>query len=814
MNKYISCVVAFLVVHSLLSTHHIHAEYDEQLDTDSFESSVQRTISRIVIKGNATVHEKTILNALPYQVGEIFDPIKTRAAIHNVYALGNFENIRLYGDNIENDEIILIVEVTEKKMLKEVQIKGNSALSDREIFKKIPFDKISYIMEPELKQYAHKIKEMYHEKGYHDTEIETSLTINPADCKATAFFTIHEGEKTVVKRISFVGNTLVSAKELRAVIITREDWLLGFLDKSGTYHPGKTEADKYKIEEFYQNHGFMNARVVEVKTPVDPETHYMHMEFVIDEGDRYYIGKVEAPGNDVLSEAALLSIIPIVPGDVYSREKLTYSLKKLEALWGDYGYIFAHINPSVQLNKETKTIDVAFYSEIGNTISLRKITIKGNNKTRDKVIRRTLTLQEGCIITKQQMENSKRNVSSLGYFDPAEGVNWKVIKQTPDTADLDLVVKEAKTGHFGAQLSYGGKEKSSPADGITMTVEFAEANLFGNGTRIDIAASWAKNDKSASLHVAHPWLFDKPITGAFDLYHKRPSYNQLQHIQERAIHEMLTGGAITVGYITPPWMHVVGGMHLNTSLGVDSIHYEQQPLIDPFIISFGEQSAAIYQNVITNEFSPGEFFWLALAAEQDMRNHPVHPSRGHKVRVSARVAFPSFESNINFFCADVDAHWYTPLIGERDLVFHLHGFAGAAQPISGHAIPYGKLFHIGGDATVRGFGFGDISPKFIRDSIGASKAFFVNAELIFPINPNMTMKGVLFYDGGAGWDNPYVPTCPPPLFINNNFDYRHAVGFGIRIMQPMPIRIDWGFKIDPRDGERAHQVHFGTSYDW
>jgi outer membrane protein insertion porin family len=826
MKKYMRyTAVALLGLCSAVCVFFTHAESNDTAPYDNLASTDQ-LISALSIIGAVTVNQKMILNALPYQVGDVFDFIKTRRAIHSLYALGYFENVRLYGKNNDDGSLTLIVDVTEKKRLKEVVIRGNSALSDRDIFKKIPFATISAIMEPELKQYAHKIKDMYHDKGYHDAIIGTSLEIDEEDAnKVTAVFTIDEGQKTVVKRISFVGNTFISDKELRATIITHEDWLLGFLDKSGTYHPGKTEADKFKIEELYQNCGFLNARVVEVKTDVNPETYHMHMTFVIDEGEQYYIGSVSAPGNDILSEEMLLANIPVRPGDIYSREKLTFSVKRLEALWGDQGYIFAHINPSVQLNKETRSIDVGFYSEIGNQIQLRKITVKGNKKTRDKVIRRALTVQEGNAITRRLMESSKNNISALGYFDPNEGVNWKIIKQSADTADLDLVVKEAKTGHAGFQLSWGGKEANiaSPATGITMTAEYQEANLFGFGTRVNAALSWAKEDKSAQLHVAHPWLFDKPITGAFDLYHKRPSYNQLRHIQARSIYEMLTGGSLSLGYLTPPWIHVVNNMQIVGSVGVDSIKYQTKPVIEPFTTNnpalqpLYARSNILYESLIAHEFSAGEFLWLLFAAEQDMRNHPVHTSRGHRLKFSGRAALPSFNRSISFFTAELEGHWYTPLIGERDLIFHLHGFFGVAEPISNHAIPYGKLFHIGGDSTVRGFAFGDISPKFNGDSIGAQKAFYINAELIFPINPSMTMKGVLFYDGGSGWDNPYIPknhADENPLVVNNSFDYRHAVGFGIRILQPMPIRIDWGFKIDPRPGEQAHQVHFGTSFDW
>ena len=101
-----------------------------------------------------------------------------------------------------------------------------------------------------------------------------------------------------------------------------------------------------------------------------------------------------------------------------------------------------------------------------------------------------------------------------------------------------------------------------------------------------------------------------------------------------------------------------------------------------------------------------------------------------------------------------------------------------------------------------------------HDTIGGKKAFFVNVELLFPIRPDFSMKGAIFYDGGTGWDNPYVRSSDSNLILSNSFDYRHAIGFGIRVYQPMPVKVDWAFKIDPRTGESGHEVHFGSSYDW
>jgi outer membrane protein insertion porin family len=170
----------------------------------------------------------------------------------------------------------------------------------------------------------------------------------------------------------------------------------------------------------------------------------------------------------------------------------------------------------------------------------------------------------------------------------------------------------------------------------------------------------------------------------------------------------------------------------------------------------------------------------------------------------------------------LDTHWYTPLINEYSLVFHLHGYFGVAAPFTDHrSIPFDDLYHIGGPRSVRGFNFGDIGPKYAGDTIGATKAFFWNAELIFPITPDMTIKGIIFYDGGGSFDAPYLKHVDKAAVTHNNFDYRHSVGFGIRLLQPMPISIDWGFKIDPRKNRRnpdrsetSNEVHFGMSYGW
>lgn len=785
-------------------------------------------INDIIVSGNKFTSKDSILSYVTYKTGEPFDPIKTGQLIRSIYfGIKRFRNIKVKAERIAPHLINLHIQVEEKVPLKGVTFHGNSNLSEKDINKKIDFANLYAIDPEELGQLALQLKKLYIEKGFNHVSIDSSLTIDD-DGRAVACFQIKEGKKSVVKQVHFKGNCHISRKELRDALLTREDWLLGFMDRSGTYHPEMVEyGDRQALEHYYQNKGFLYGRVTNIITDVHPKTKNISLTYEIEEGEQYVISSVQAPGNSILPEGFLLHSIPLRPGMLYSREMIANSMKKIERLWGNLGYIFAHVEPSIIPDDDAKTVKVIFKSEIGNKVTLNRITIRGNKKTRDKVIRRKIVMQEGDPLTQDGMDNSKRNVESLGYFDPKEGVNWKIKRLDEETANLDLFVKEAKTGNFGLKFNFGGSgtDIQSPAADLSVALELTDTNLFGSGVHLNTNASWAKAEQSFLFHLAQPWMFDKPILGALDIYHKRPVYDELRNIRagrSNAVHEKLTGASVTGGFICRSDWELFHDMNVLGNIGIDSIQY-QGPVIAT-IYNVPPSTNLDYQAMLDKLFTAGEFAWLTVGMEQDTRNHPIHTSRGHRWRFNARLAVPSFCKNISFYKVSLDAGWFTPLINEYDLVLKLHGYFGITQPIKNYIIPFGELYHIGGPTSVRGFLFGQIGPKYAGDSIGGQKAFFVNAELIFPIAPDMSIKGIVFYDGGAGWDNPYTDSISPENMLylrDNSFTYRHSIGAGLRLLKPMPIRIDWGFKIDPRrnkqdpgKSETPYEVHFGMSYDW
>ena len=777
---------------------------------------VRKTINSISIRGNNLVTQEALLARIPFHVGEPFNPAKTGEAIRNLYGLHYFNTITIDVEDISDTEIALIITVEEKKKIESVLYEGNKSLSIDEIDKKIKLSQIPAMDEEELEQFADQIKRLYAEKNYHAVTIQTELrpSINGT---YTAIFRITEGPQAVVKRIFFKGNKCVSGRVLRGIIFTREDWLFGFLSKAGSYQPDMLDADKYIIESYYQSNGFLAARVVDIQVDVDPKTQCISITYTVEEGDIYTIASVSAPGNELISEDKLLNAIPLKPCQLYSREFIRQSMEVLRTVWGQCGYIYSDIEPVIVPNFEKKTVDVTFNVELGNKVFLNRITILGNEKTRDYVIRRMLTLCEGQMLTTPAMDLSKARVESLGYFEPQNGVEWKINKISEDQVDLDLMLKEAKTGKIDFMMGYGGMDPQSPSTSFQIGGGISDRNLFGTGIYANIIAKWSRQDRNLMVNIFQPWLFDRPIGAGVGLYHRKSVYEDFRNVNDPPV-ETLTGGDAQLKFNVPYCPEV----QASATLGVENIHFQNDLRAQQ--LRRDEARVDLIQSFINRRFISGTNIWLGSIFGQDLRNNPVFPNRGYNWSFTTRLGVPVPGSPIGYFKADFDATWLTPLIGEYDLIFLLHGHAGFVKAIGDKLIPYRDLYNMGGPGTVRGFEFGQIGPQVDGSSVGATKAFWINAELIFSITQDQSIRGVLFYDGGAGWDTPLsreqqlllANPVNANALTNNRFRYRHAVGFGIRLLRPAPVRIDWGFKLDrnKRAGEKFYEVHFAMQQEF
>lgn len=782
----------------------------------------QKTIRSIIIKNNRLVSQESILVRLPYKSGDLFKPNLSSQAIKNVFALGYFRQVQIYLDLLANDEVDICVMVTEKPKVTDVVIKGSKGISDKDLKKETGLDKIQTINEEELKNFAAKIKKHYAKKNYHFASVETELEVVD-EHHVIAHFKVKEGQKAYVRRIDFKNNKAISSKQLKKIIITKEVWAMSMMDHSGSYQSEMIEADKAMLEDAYKSHGFVHAAVTNVDVEFDEKTSNYDITYTIHEGDMYFIKEVNIEGNDILSAEVLKGSIPVQPGQRYSVDKLRASIERLRLMWGEFGYIFADIEPTINVDEETKTVSVSFSFDLKDKVFLNRVTIKGNKKARDKIIRRQIVLDEGDLITNKKMDQSKDRVKMMGYFQEPDGVNWKITRIDEEHADLDLMLKEIKTGKFNFQLSYGGTAQSATTNttGFVGSVIVADTNLWGSGIAARALGELAERQQSINLQLMNPWLFDKPIRGSFDTYFRRSEYSDgLTHTEKQPL-ETVMGGFLGGGYI----VKFMGESIIEAQLGFETINFAT-PVEAAKRLS--NKAQEIYQLLLTRTFQSGDQYWARASIGQDQRNGIVFTTNGYQWNWYSQLAFPLTTNGFNFFKTELDASWYTPLIGDNSLVLCLHGHLGFIHPLNGKNAPWKSLFHIGGPATIRGYTYGQVGPTWEGDSMGATKAFNFNVEFIVPLTADLTTRAVVFYDGGAGWDMPYKdylraqvngidPTFPfNDMLKNDSFFYRHSVGAGIRMLNPTPLQVDFGIKLNPSKvfKNRLTELHFSMTHEF
>ncbi len=794
-----------------------------------FSLSAQKPlkINKIVIQGNNHVKKYVILNKLPWKIGQDFDESKSNIAINNVYSLGYFRQVKIKTERLKHHKINLYIKLEEKKLLAKIEFEGNKIISSKKIREKLNLDKLTTVDEETAHRISNNIKKLYAEESFHKTTVETKIISDPKTPeKATAKFIIDQGPRSVIKRVNFVGNTKIPDRKLRNMVGTQEEWLLGFISDAGKYKKDDLEMDKHKIEFLYRNLGYLTTTVQKTDLKYINGGKEIEVTFYIKEGDQFIISKmniIDDSDDKSITEQEQLEYIELEEGRPYSQSKIAASITNLRNFWGTKGYINADVYPQVKPNEETDSVEIVFHVEVGKKLYTNRINITGNTYTRDKVIRRQIDIEEGDLITTKILNRSKANVEYLSFFE-RDGVNWKINRLNDTEANLELNVKETKTGNIGGGLSYGS-DKLNPRPSLKGQFSVEKKNLLGLGFDGGFLMQGNRHGfQRLEATYFEPALFDSDAS-VFATFYKR--WEEYEHWASVDVlpKESTAGASARFGFLLPK---LDKRLQFVTELGVEHIKNNQPHAIGP--------NSDIFEPIVRQKFQQGTLSWLGLDLIKDTRNHKVYPNHGYRLMWHTKIAPPAINGEYSFIKSEIEGSWYTPLIGDDNLVLMVHAKTGAITTVGGtyivkttdvnnvttesrknKIIPYKELFHMGGQDTVRGFTWGGIEPAWITNNpLGAKYMVQFNAELIFPLIPDYSMKGHVFYDAGAGWDTPKSEVHRDGFIKRDKFKLRHAVGFGLNLTQPMPAKIDWGYKLD-RDkaaGESAHEFHLSMNYAW
>jgi len=591
-------------------------------------------------------------------------------------------------------------------------------------------------------------------------------------------YTISEGTKGAISRILFEGNTHFSQQTLRKQMKTKGKTIISVFDKSGRLDETQLQDDVQKVREFYQNHGYIDVVVRDVRKE-RTSNGALHIVIAIEEGPQYHVGKLIFVGYKATSEERLRSVVKTKEGAVYSAKAIKDDAKAIADNYGSGGYVDLTVVPESS-PPHGGLIDLTYRIDEGQRSYVGRINISGNSRTKDKVIRREVLIAPGDVFNTVRVEISKKRLDNLGYFSKVDA--FPVDTGVEGQKNLDLLVEEKRTGslNFGAGFS--------TIDSLIGFVELTQGNfditnwpgLTGGGQKFRIRLQGGTERRDAEVTFTEPWFMDRPISVSYTTYFHQANY--LSSVYD----EQSYGFAVDVRKGLRPYLYA--------SIGY---HFEDVDAINVAIDTTPQLRAELGPE--TKSTTTASLVW-------DTRDNPFLTRRGERISYTWYVAgFPTGGTE-HLYGFDVEASKYWHLPWDMILLVNseVAGVDALAEQDNRLIKIYDRLF-LGGSNNLRGFEYRDVGPRDRNgEPLGGQSMARTTVELTFPIVEKA--RGALFYDNG------FVNTNPWDYNFN---DFSADVGLGLRLDLPIgPLRIDYGIPIQSPHHLGSGKINFNVGYQF
>jgi len=722
----------------------------------------QKIISAITIKGNVRVDADAIQRVISSRKGDLLNRTTLSNDLTSVYKMGYFDDVVIKKQNMDKG-IEVIFEVREKPSVRNIRFENNHVYEEQELFEVIGTSTGSILNAYKLNNDVDKLKRLYYEKNYHNCRISYDVK-SLKNHQADIIFNIDEGEKVKITKIEFEGNKYFDDDDIKDEMQIQEKGFWSFITSSGELNETELDNDVLRIEAFYKNNGFINVKVSD--PVVNMGTEEISIQFRIDEGEQYKNGVVHVTGDILTSEEELLALLVSQKSELYNRELVRKDMISLNDFYANQGYANVRVTPRADKNDADAIVNISFDIDKGSLVYFNRIIITGNKKTRDKVIRRELAIDEQGLYSMGKIQRSNRNLVFKDYF---QNIDIKPVKtEEENRRDVQITVEEKPTGNF----SFGGGFSSD--DGAFGQVSVEERNLFGKGQTGKFTIRMSGENALYNIGFTEPWLFDRPISAGFDIYKFE---NEYDYYEKDAMGLTLRAASRRF------WDYTTIGLIYN---------------IEKFDIEAVESdyTSVSEGNYLTSSITP--------YVSYDSRNHSFLPTKGMYHKVSVEYAGEFLGGEIDF----------TKYLGESALFFPLFWkFSAGIYAKGGYLddrtdgdpdIDW-ERFYLGGINSIRGFDDTDINGTRNNSSIevGGEKYFQFNIEMMFPIVEEQAVYGVFFYDRGDVYNN------GEDIDFGNQFS---SSGFELRWNSPMgPIRLAYGIVIDGKDVKSTGDGQFDFS---
>lgn len=747
-------------------------------------------VSSIAVNGNVRIDAETIRNHVGIRPGQNFSNADVDEAVKRLFGTGLFSDVR-----ISQSGSTLVVTVAEHSIVNQVLFQGNRKIKDADLHRQIQLKPRGPYSAALVEADADTIRQAYARIGRDDAVVSSQI-VDLGQNRVNVVFNIEEGGRTKIESITFEGNSAYSDGRLRDVISTKRSNLLSFITRNDIYDEDRLRADEEALRRFYYNRGYADFHIVSAHGELNEATNTYDVSFVIDEGQRYRFGSIDIESTvEGIEEGALQSQLKTHSGSWYSAKDVEDSIIALSERVAANGYAFAQVTPRGDRNFENQTISVVYTIDEGARTYIERIEIRGNNRTRDHVIRREFDISEGDAFNQVLVQRAKRRLEALNYF---EHVNISTVPGAePDQVVLMVELVEKSTGELSIG---GGYSTGGETEGFSVEGSITERNFLGRGQMIRFSAAGGMDSRDFTLSFTEPYFLGRRISAGFDLFRQTRGYTNYK--------SKVMGGTVRFGL---PITQNLGTQFAYTYSRESYSYTDRCDTDGDGVISVGECNISpILINAIENQ-SP----WIKSSVSagvvyntiDDMQN----PRSGIYANIGTEIA--GLGGDAQWVRLTGRATYYHTLSDELDIV-------GLASVGGGHVESFGggglRVFdHFqGSNRMIRGFkhnGFGPYDPTGgVNDHLGGTTYFNASTEVQFPmpgLSESLGIRGAFFADAATLYGSDLGPAV-----LGTSMEWRASVGASLIWASPFgPLRVDYAMPVMKESTDRVQNFSFGMS---
>lgn len=758
------------------------------------------TVTDIRVEGIQRTEAGTVFSYLPVRVGDTFNDEKAATAIKALYATGFFKDVR-----IEADGTVLVVLLEERPAIASVEFSGLKEFDKAQLTKSLKELGLgeSRILDRSLVDRAEQeLKRQYLTRGLYGVKITTTVTPIERN-RVNVTFAVDEGEVARIKQINIVGNKAFPEKELRDQIkLSTSGWFTWY-SKADQYSKQKLAGDIEALRSFYLNRGYLEMQVESTQVSITPDKKDIYITVNINEGEKFTVADIKLEGEMLGREKEFESLISLKAGEPYSGEKMTESTRKISERMGVFGYAFANVNASPQINREKNEVSFTVFVDPGKRVYVRRINIGGNDRTRDEVIRREFRQFESSWYDGDKIRLSRDRLGRLGFFTDT-AVDTVDIPGTPDQVDLNVNVVEKPTGSVMVGAGFSSSEK------VTLTGSINQANAFGSGNNIGLTVNTSRIFRTISLSHTNPYFTADGVSRTVEVFLRttRPPL----YLRDVDFRVESRGANVNFGIPVSELDRVFVGAGIeNTQVQT----FSNSPLrYRRFVADNSDQVFDANDGSSGVGLAETTAYPVTLAWQRDNRDSALIPTKGRYRRVNLEV---SPAGNAQYYRSTYQDQYFMPIFGSVTLA--LNGEVSYGAGLSSKTYPIFKNYYAGGIGSVRGFFAGSLSvdgtglgtSSRYNLPIGGQARVIMNAELQLPFpgtGVDRSLRWFTFLDGGQVFN----PQDGQNISLG---DLRYSTGLGISWISPVgPLKLSLGYPINPQSFDRIQRFQFqlGTGF--